>query len=190
MENYIIDKENSRIILKGDNKGLSGGLHSPTFIGIRQKDFNSITTVSVDLDMRDGTIAGLTAYYMDTHHYEIRVRADENKFYVELNKRIYDLEGIVSKKIIEADKVELRIESTRDKYIFSYSIDGENFIVIGEGLAAGLSTEITEVMTFTGTYLGIFAQGGVAKFDKFEYHWEEEALNNDNKEFSMYPDGK
>ena len=58
---------------------------------------------------------------------------------------------------------ELRIESTRDKYIFSYSIDGENFIVIGEGLAAGLSTEITEVMTFTGTYLGIFAQGGVAK---------------------------
>ncbi len=190
MENYSIDKENSRIILKGDNNGLSGGLHSPTFIGIRQKDFNSVVTVSVDLDMEDGTVAGLTAYYMDTHHYDIRVRAVENKFYVELNKRIYDLEGSVSKEFIEADKVELRIESTRDKYIFSYSIDGENFIVIGEGLAAGLSTEITEVMTFTGTYLGIFAQNGVAKFDKFEYHWKEEALNKDNKEFSMYPDGK
>lgn len=190
MENYIIDKQNSKIILKGDDKGLSGGVHSPTFIGIRQKDFNCVVTVSLDLNIEKEIIAGLTAYYMDTHHYEIRVRRDNDKFYIELNKRIYDLEAVVFNRIIESDKVELRIESTRDKYIFSYSTDGENFVNIGEGLAAGLSTEITEVTTFTGTYFGIFAQYGDAKFYNFEYQWGEEELKEDNKNFNSYPDRK
>lgn len=189
-ENYIIDKQNSKIILKGDDKGLSGGVHSPTFIGIRQKDFNGVVIVSLDLNIEKETIAGLTAYYMDTHHYEIRVRRDNEKVYIELNKRIYDLEAVVFNRIIESDKVELRIESTRDKYIFSYSTDGENFVNIGEGLAAGLSTEITEVTTFTGTYFGIFAQYGDAKFYNFEYQWGEEELKEDNKKFNSYPDRK
>lgn len=190
MENYIIDKENSKIVLKGDKKGLSGGFHSPTFIGVRQKDFKTITIATMDLDMKDKTIGGLTAYYMDTHHYEIRVRKDKDEFHVELNKRIYDLENIVSSHIIEGNKIALRIESTRDRYIFSYSIDNKEFITIGEGLAAGLCTEITEVMTFTGTYIGVFAQNGVIKFNSFKCQWIEEALDKEKEIQSMYPDGK
>lgn len=168
---YILQPDKSLIKLDGENKGLTGGWHAPTFIGIRQKDLNTVTTVRLNLNMKKGTVAGLSAYYMDTHHYEIRVSCKDNGFSVELNKAIYDLEGVTASKIINGDFVDLRINSDKEKYYFSYSLDGKEFVEIGTALTAGLATEITEIMTFTGTYLGIFAQNGVAEFDSFHCEW-------------------
>ena len=53
-------------------------------------------------------------------------------------------------------------------------------------MVAALCTEVTEVMTFTGTYIGIFAQKGIAKFDSFSCQWND-ALKSRNTA-SMYPD--
>ena len=185
-ENYLLDSKNSRMILKGSEKGLTGGKHSPTFMGIRQKDFTTSTTVKMDLDLVKGTKAGLTAYHMDTHHYDIEVFAKEDGYYVQLNKSIYDLECVVNSVKVEGKAIYLRIESDKENYYFSYSMDGENFVNIGKGMVAALCTEITEVMTFTGTYIGIFAQNGEAKFDFFNCEWND-ALSSRNTA-SMYPD--
>lgn len=187
-EDYVLDRSNSRMILKGGKKGLSGGTHSPTFLGIRQKEFRTETTVRLNLELAAGTIAGLTAYYMDTHHYEIRVVSGESGLMVELNKCMYDLEGVTASHAIQGKMIDLRIQSTKDKYLFSYSLDGGEFTAIGEGRTAGLATEITEVMTFTGTYLGIFAQNGMAEFDFFDSTWIDAAAGNELEEKMMYPD--
>ena len=140
----------------------------------------------MDLDLVKGTKAGLTAYHMDTHHYDIEVFAKEDGYYVQLNKSIYDLECVVNSVKVEGKAIYLRIESDKENYYFSYSMDGENFVNIGKGMVAALCTEITEVMTFTGTYIGIFAQNGEAKFDFFNCEWND-ALSSRNTA-SMYPD--
>jgi xylan 1,4-beta-xylosidase len=171
MDRYVIDADQSMIRLIGEDKGLTGGWHSPTFLGIRQKEFHTVTTVRLNLKLELGTIAGLTAYYMDTHHYDIRVNCKENGMCIELNKAIYDMECVASCSDIEGDFIDLRICSDRDKYYFSYSVDGQEFKELGSALTAGLSTEAIEVNTFTGTYLGIFAQNGKAEFDTFHCEW-------------------
>ena len=102
------------MILKGSEKGLTGGKHSPTFMGIRQKDFTTSTTVKMDLDLVKGTKAGLTAYHMDTHHYDIEVFAKEDGYYVQLNKSIYDLECVVNSVKVEGKAIYLRIESDKE----------------------------------------------------------------------------
>ena len=50
---------------------------------------------------------------------------------------------------------------------FSYSLDGENFQMLGTGLTVGLCTESTKTMTFTGTYIGLFAENGRGTFQEF-----------------------
>lgn len=49
-----------------------------------------------------------------------------------------------------------------------YSKDGENYEKLGTGLTVGLCTESTRTMTFTGTYLALFAERADMEVDKFE----------------------
>jgi hypothetical protein len=44
-------------------------------------------------------------------------------------------------------------------YTFLYEKDGE-FIDLGKGKTSLLATEVTNPMTFTGTFLGVFTEGG------------------------------
>jgi alpha-N-arabinofuranosidase len=170
-ERYVLLPEEGKLRLYGERKGLTGGWHSPTFLGIRQKDFDTVTTARLNLKLDSGTIAGLTAYYMDTHHYDIRINRTDCGLYAELNKSIYDLEAVSSSKEIAGDFIDLRIRSDREKYYFSYSLDGKAFTELGTALTAGLATEATERNTFTGTYLGIFSQNGPAEFTSFHCDW-------------------
>lgn len=187
-ENYYLDSKNSKMILTGGSQGLSGGTHSPTFLGIRQKELKTTTTTRLELSsVTPGTIAGLCAYYMDTHHYEIRIHNINDDIQVELNKCIYDLEAVTATSRIHGKYIEFKIDSTKDTYVFSYRMDDADFIVLGEGMTAGLATEITEVMTFTGTYIGIFVQNGTASFEFFKSEWIEQATDPDFVKADIYP---
>lgn len=168
---YLIDEKRHVFCLSGDEKGLSNGHNSPTFMGVRQKEFETVTTTKLYLNLSEGTIAGLSAYYMDTHHYEIRVICENGLRYVELNKCLYDMEYVTKRQEIKGDIVELQIRSDRNNYYFSYRVDDEAFIETGTATTVGLSTETMEFMTFTGTYIGIFAQNGMAEFDSFRSEW-------------------
>ena len=55
----------------------------------------------------------------------------------------------------------------KEFYRFYYSLNGRDYTFLGQGLTAGLCTEITETMTFTGVYIGMFAENGDAEFKEF-----------------------
>ena len=78
--------------------------------------------------------------------------------------------------------------SDENYYNFYYSLDGENYIKVGKGMTAAMSSEATEVTTFTGTYFGMFAQNGKAVFRHFSYHWEESAKSERFQSGMVYPD--
>ena len=66
----------------------------------------------------------------------------------------------------------VKIDTDREKYTFSYALaDTTNLDVkiacheIGSGLNAGLSTEGTRTMTFTGTLFSLFAENGNGTFE-------------------------
>ena len=66
----------------------------------------------------------------------------------------------------------VKIDTDREKYTFSYALsDTPNlnariaYKTIGSGLNAGLSTEGTRTMTFTGTLFSLFAENGLGTFE-------------------------
>lgn len=44
-------------------------------------------------------------------------------------------------------------------------------VLLGSGLTAGLSTEGTVPMSFTGTYIGMFAENGSSAFQEFQVNY-------------------
>lgn len=63
--------------------------------------------------------------------------------------------------------VYFRIVTDKEYYTFLYSTDGEQYQMLGSGSTMGLCTEGTRRMTFTGTYLGMFAENGETEFENF-----------------------
>ncbi|HEY9575912.1 MAG TPA: glycoside hydrolase family 43 protein [Lachnospiraceae bacterium] len=168
MKNYIRDCEGKKLVLQGTSTTINE-IASPTWIGIRQKGFETITSVKVSpLDTVLGMRAGITAYYNDSYHYEIYLTKENGKWKVCLAKHIHDIFVVTAGvEIACAENITLKIRSDKTYYRFYYSRDGENFVELGSGLVIGLATESTKSMTFTGTYLAMFAENGKASFKDF-----------------------
>ena len=168
MENYVRDTAKRKLILRGTSTTINE-MASPTWIGVRQKGFETVSVADVSLlDAVQGMRAGLTAYYNDSYHYEIYLSREMDRWKVCLAKHIHDIFTVTaSAEIPAAENVKLRIVSYKTYYRFSYSLDGETFVELGSGLTVGLCTESTRNMTFTGTYIGMFAENGCAAFENF-----------------------
>lgn len=169
MDHYIRDTEKQELILKGSAVTLNE-IDSPTWLGIRQKEFETVSSVRVSIkneaqEMR----AGLTAFYNDSYHYEIYLTKEGAVWKVCLAKHVHDIFTVTAfAEILAAENIILKIESDKTYYRFYYSLDGETFIMLGTGLVVGLCTEGTNRMTFTGTYIGLFAEKGQAVFKEFD----------------------
>lgn len=74
---------------------------------------------------------------------------------------------LARKPVREAGTLRLFIDSDREKYTFSYQEEGGEKTVLGSGHNAGLSTEGTKTMTFTGTMFAMFAESGNGVFQHF-----------------------
>ena len=168
MENYVRDTAKRKLILRGTSTTINE-MASPTLIGVRQKGFETVSVADVSLlDAVQGMRAGLTAYYNDSYHYEIYLSREMDRWKVCLAKHIHDIFTVTaSAEIPAAENVKLRIVSDKTYYRFSYSLVGETFVELGSGLTVGLCTESTRNMTFTGTYIGMFAENGCAAFENF-----------------------
>lgn len=166
--NYKLVPEDRCLILHGDDVTLSMA-DSPTFLGIRQKEFNVEATVKVSvLKSSENMRAGLTAYYNKAFHYDIFIEKKNDKFQITLGKQLFDVQADVSARNIgDTFCVFLKIVTDKEYYTFYYSLDGEEYVRLGQGLTAGLCTEVTETMTFTGTYIGMFVENGEALFKDF-----------------------
>lgn len=165
-DNYSLADRKGYLRLSAGAETLSD--YHPTFVGIRQKEFNVKARTKLVVDsMNENQKAGLTAFYNKDYHYEIYLTKEQDKYYVALSKRIHDIECVTHQ--IEVDyqgEIEFEIETGVDDYKFSYRLS-DDWIMLGTAKTAGLCTEGTMTMTFTGTYLGVFASNGTAYFKYF-----------------------
>lgn len=67
-------------------------------------------------------------------------------------------------KETESGEIRLAIKSDKKWYRFLYTDKAGEMFELGKGLVAGLATEGTRTMTFTGTYLAMFAERGRGYF--------------------------
>ena len=71
MEHYKRDTGNAALVLQGTEITLND-MDSPTWLGIRQKGFETVSSVEVCLlEAKNNVRAGLTAFYTESYHYEI-----------------------------------------------------------------------------------------------------------------------
>lgn len=172
-ECYVREQENKSLFLKGTEETLNNQA-SPTWIGVRQQEFCCDAKVDIEVcETREGFRAGLTAFYNQYYHYEICVAKNQNKREIQLAKHVHDIFAVTAKAEIPAGKqISLRVESDKGKYYFYYTVNGEKEVFLGSGLTAGLSTEGTVPMSFTGTYLALFAENGDARFKNFSIKYK------------------
>lgn len=149
--------------------GLSEPNCSPTFIGVRQTSHNMRAIATLIGELSHEQRAGLCAYYGSNYHYEIYLENHNGSYFVGVSRRVHDLESEVFRAAISYDgKIKLQISADTKAYYFAYSTTDGQIVDTVQGSVAGLCTEGTERMTFTGTYIGIFSIGGAASFDTFE----------------------
>ncbi|MDR2932941.1 MAG: glycoside hydrolase family 43 protein [Oscillospiraceae bacterium] len=167
MDNYRVNADEKALILTGTDVTLSTPKASPTFIGIRQPEFDMTASVRLSGPLKNGQRAGITAFYNDSYHYDLYLTRRYGAYYIGLSKRIHDFEAVVCEKPV-GYKGDIRFAIIADakKYIFAYSA-GAGFNRIGSGMTAGLATEGTHTMTFTGTFIGLFSERGTARFGDF-----------------------
>lgn len=163
-ENYELKPGYMR--LKGTEATLSD--FAPTFMGIRQKEFHMSARALLDMKhMQDSASAGITAFYNKEYYYALCVSREADGYYIKLINTVHDyVNEVIRIKTEPAEEIELEIVTGVQFYRFYYIRKNER-LYVGRAATAGLATEGTMTMTFTGTYLGIYAVNGAADFIRF-----------------------
>ena len=159
MENYQLEPDN--VTLTGTDITLNEP-QSPTFLGIRQRDFDMELSVDVTCDAKE---AGVTAYMNEDEHYEIGLSKTENGVEVFVHLHIGDAECEKCRiALADNQKVTLLIKSDACNYHY-YVKDGEKTVYLASARTKYLSSEVSS--GFTGVVLGLYAVEGKACFENF-----------------------
>jgi beta-xylosidase len=148
--------------------GTDATLHDdePAFVGRRQQ--HQYCKVRALVDPGVSTEAGLAVIMDDTFHYEVARRGDE----VVVRARIASLDTVVGSAPRVGDPVVLRIETRPhphgpDVVVLGFEEEDGAFHELAEVDGRYLSTEVAG--GFTGRVIGMYAVGGDAAFDWFDY---------------------
>lgn len=169
---FHIDGKNRQCILNGSPITINEPGASPVILSIPQPQFTTTLQTSLSIEQSDAARCGICAYYNNDYHYDIYIGNDNGQKFIGFYKHIHDL-GVELKRIpLPATckgKVDFKIITDRVNYQFYYRISTEGmadstYILIGAGDNAGLSTEGTRTMTFTGTLFSLFAENGTGVF--------------------------
>lgn len=195
LSHYLHDPASGSLTLIGTDISINEPGASPTIMSFCQPEFTTTLTACLDLSQTCAKRCGIAAYYNNDYHYEIYIgnelptESEVNSIdsaissksgrYIGFYKHIHDM-GVELAKIpiptaflTEDSRVLFRIDTDREKYTFSYHFENNknrtSEEIIGSGLNAGLSTEGTRTMTFTGTLFSLFAEQGTGVFlDRIE----------------------
>lgn len=152
------DLQQDRAILHGTEVSLNEAA-SPTFVGLRQRDFCGTVTCKVQLD---GGLAGLSTYMTEQEHYDLGIRAGEQGYEAFLRLCIGESNCVAKTLPLADDHVQLEIRMEEQRYHF-YA-DG---VYLGSAQTKYLSSEVAT--GFTGVMLGLWAEGkNTAQFTGFE----------------------
>ena len=150
-KNYKLTR--NKLILKGTDVTLDKP-ESPTFIGLRQKEFNAI--ISCDVCISDGE-AGITLYMDENHHYDLVIRKEKSGYEVIKRLNIGDIKSI--EKVVHLENnnyISLVINASNRYYSFYIKSNGEE-IYLGKAQTKYLSSEVAG--GFTGVIIGLYAYG-------------------------------
>lgn len=146
------------------------------WMGRRQSEHNTLTTVELMFDPEEQEEAGLTIFMNHKHHYDAAIICEEGEKKLIFRRQIgslYRIEHIIP---VNGDKVTLELESNLDNYVFYYRFqDGERRF-LGQGETIYLTTEVGG--SFTGNYIALYSMGNgskctsSAKFTNFTYKEE------------------
>lgn len=186
-ENYR--QESGSLTLHGSNVTLNDA-DSPTFLGIRQKEFNMAVSVSIKYmspaptanadssDTSDRSInsgdtvcaeAGLTLYMDELQHYDIAVTKSPGGYEAVLKLNIGGIRHTQKTIPLSDGQAGLLVEADNLEYHF-YLVTGTDLdhkTELGTAYTKYLSSEVAG--GFTGTMIGLYAVGNCeAKFTNFE----------------------
>lgn len=127
---------------------------SPTFIGLRQRDFCGEISCCISIDTGE---AGITLYMNELEHYDIELRKIEEDIEALLKLNIGGIKHIQEIVSLNQTEVELIIRMDNMNYSFFVKNDGaERFL--GCAQTKYLSSEVSG--GFTGVVIGLYAVGG------------------------------
>lgn len=157
-ENYTLKK--GRLTLTGGKDSLSTENGHPTMIAARQQAFDMEIVAQLEGEVENGQRSGLSAFYNSYYHYDILITKEQGEHRVCLRKRVADIDVVVSSCAIKYNgSIRFKIVSDANWYTFFYESQGE-YVELGRGKTTLLATEVTDPMTFTGTFIGVFTEGG------------------------------
>jgi len=162
IENYKLEQD--KLTLTGTEVTLDVPA-SPTFIGIRQRDFEAVITCEISLTNGE---AGITLYMDENHHYDLAIRKHEDEYSVIERLNIGDIKSLENDiKLGTNNRATLIIKASHERYNFFLHADGED-ILLGTVQTRYLSSEVAG--GFTGVLIGLYATGAdaEAEFTSFE----------------------
>lgn len=143
---------------------------SPAFIGCRQRHMTCDVSARLDFHPQEDDEAGLVVYMNETHHYVIACTNIGGEQVMTLRRHVHSLTAEKHSTPIVGSVVDLRIQASPEKYIFSYKCEDQSWHIIGEAETHLISTEVAG--GFTGVFLGMYSHsltGTPAYFDWFQY---------------------
>lgn len=162
--NYELSKE--KFILKGTDITLEVA-DSPTFFGIRQRDFDMELETTVTINGGEG---GVSVYMCENEHYDVALRKNGSGYEAVLKLNIGNVKHTQGIAKITSETAKLIIRSDSQIYNF-YVKDGEKEIHLGCGLSKYLSSEVSG--GFTGVVLGLYAIGNnTAEFEDLKISYK------------------
>lgn len=162
-KNYELS--DGKAVLHGCNATLND-VASPTFVGIRQRDFCGELSCRVSVD---GGEAGVTAYMSENEHYEIALVRDGGSVKAVLKLNIGTIHH-VENEISVSGAAELIVRMNNYSYEFFVNDNGTK-TKLGYAQTKYLSTEVSS--GFTGVVLGLYAVGeNTAEFTDFRLEYK------------------
>ncbi|MCM1267383.1 MAG: glycoside hydrolase family 43 protein [Bacteroidales bacterium] len=160
-ENYEFTK--NRINLKGTAVTLEEA-DTPTFMGIRQSEFDTRLAVKVSGQARE---AGVTFYMDECQHYDLALVREDGARKVILRLHVGDASCVAG--TVDPDQgdaaVEVLVTSDAEKYDFYCMVNGEKKF-LGSARTKYLSSEVAG--GFTGVLMGLYAVDEAGKWAAFE----------------------
>lgn len=173
LENYIFEEDDDvkKLKVKGTDVSLDKAA-SPTFIGIRQKDFNAV--ISTDISLSDGE-AGITFYMDENHHYDLAIRKCDTGYEVIERLNIGDIKSVEKTVSLgNVNRTTLVVQAHNEFYSFHVKAEDKE-IQLGTAQTRYLSSEVAG--GFTGVIIGLYAYSengsNEAEFTNFKCEYSE-----------------
>lgn len=165
------DFDGIKLILHGTASTLDM-IGSPTWIGLRQKDF--VGTLSCTITLTQGE-AGITIFMDESHHYDIALRKQQEQYKVIQRLNIGEIKSIQHTYSLGHKKeITLFIQFDHEHYYF-FAIEGKNQISLGKASTRYLSSEVAG--GFTGIFFALYTvdseEKGVGTFTDFLCKYKE-----------------